>query len=1027
MQTAEFTNTYAATGEGEIKVKKTLTGREWTNDDEFTFTVSAEEGTPMPESTIITIKKSDTDQTKSFGTIPFTAAGTYTYKVKETKGELGGITYDETEHTVTIKVVDDGNGHLIATEDSALVQTEAFTNTYAATGEGEIKVKKTLTGREWTTEDSFEFTITPVGVAPVFNTTDVTITKNTDGYTASFGTVTFSEPGTYQWTIAEAHKGELIKGVSYDAEDKTITMVVVDDGQGHLVADTGSALVQTAEFINEYKSSTIQVTKAFSGIGALPDDFRITNDYNDDVFTVANADGTNPYIWKIEDVPVGTVIVFTEENIQADGFSLKVNLSGTASDTTENTASVSGESVEGEITAVTILNDYKRDIHVKKVDLATGNELEGATMQIIGPQGVIKDEWVSTTEVHVTKGLLPGVTYTLRETVAPADYLITNDIIFKIDYQGQVTSSGSISADGVLLVEDTIATQAKIVKVWDDDNNRDRVRPASLTVTLLADDAVLNTCELNEANGWSATVEDLPGFNKVDGQPHEIVYRWEEPEVPGYALSGTEKNGTLTTLTNSHKIEKTSRIVMKVWEDDDNRDGIRPQTLTVALYANGSPAMRDGREITVALTALNNWVGMAGDLPKFEDGVEIVYTWVEKNVPALYTLISTETVGILTTLTNSHESEETSVSVRKVWNDNNNAYGVRPAAIRVQLYGDGQACGDAMTLSQANGWTYTWTKLPKMAQPVNGVGAHHAISYTVEELEVPADYVRVITGSMSTGYIITNSLYRGDLIIEKVFDITPVVPAPTPTPEVTPTPTPEVPEETPTPTPEPETTDIPVIKTWVDNNNQDGNRPGMITVHLYADGAEAGSAVLTEASGWRYTFTGLPRTKDGTAITYTVSEDPVEWYVSSVSGYTITNTYQPEVTSATVRKVWNDSNNALGWRPAAIHATLSNGMTVTLSDANGWTATINNLPTRRNGQPVTYTWHEQVVLGYVQTGYEVVGDTTTFTNSLYVRPEPPEDKKVPKKKRGEELFIIDDYDTPLGVEVIINHVGDCFD
>ena len=97
-----------------------------------------------------------------------------------------------------------------------------------------------------------------------------------------------------------------------------------------------------------------------------------------------------------------------------------------------------------------------------------------------------------------------------------------------------------------------------------------------------------------------------------------------------------------------------------------------------------------------------------------------------------------------------------------------------------------------------------------------------------------------------------------------------------------------------------------------------------------------------------------------------------------------------------------------------------------LDESNGWTATVNNLPTRVNGQEAKYTWTEQRVLGYDNINEEIRGGHTTFTNKLWERPEAPTQGRKPKIK-GTPLVVFDDYDTPLGVEVIINHVGDCFD
>ena len=254
IQTEEFTNTYAAEGTGEIKVKKTLTGRDWTNDDEFTFTISADEGTPLPADRSITIKKADKDQTKSFGEIKFTKAGTYTYKVKETKGSIGGVKYDTTEHIVTIEAVDDGNGNIVAKKGSDLVQTEEFINTYAAgLTKGEIKVQKILEGRKWTADDEFEFTLSGSGNAPMPEEDTIVITKDDKDRTVSFGKIDFDEPGKYTYTVKET-KGDS-KGVTYDTKKHKVTIEVVDDGNGNLVAKKGTKLIQTVKITNVYKEA----------------------------------------------------------------------------------------------------------------------------------------------------------------------------------------------------------------------------------------------------------------------------------------------------------------------------------------------------------------------------------------------------------------------------------------------------------------------------------------------------------------------------------------------------------------------------------------------------------------------------------------------------------------------------------------------------------------------------------------------------------------------------------------------------
>ncbi len=101
-----------------------------------------------------------------------------------------------------------------------------------------------------------------------------------------------------------------------------------------------------------------------------------------------------------------------------------------------------------------LIEDAKTQIKVSKVDVADGKELEGAKIQILDSKGNVVEEWTSTKEAHVVEGLKTGETYTLHETVAPEGYEITADATFTIDKDGKVTSTGTISKDGILLVED---------------------------------------------------------------------------------------------------------------------------------------------------------------------------------------------------------------------------------------------------------------------------------------------------------------------------------------------------------------------------------------------------------------------------------------------------------------------------------------------------------------------------------------------------------------------------------------------
>ncbi|MBQ1849079.1 MAG: hypothetical protein II139_01775, partial [Lachnospiraceae bacterium] len=257
---------------GEIKAQADLTGRAWANDDSFGFSISAADGTPMPSKTAVTVTKDSTDKAESFGEILFTKAGEYTYSITQTHKDesIDGVSYDSADKTVTIKVKKDNNGTLVA-DGTALVQTASFSNTYSKSGEGEIKARAVLAGRPWQVGDSFEFTVTPVGNAPSPLKTKVTVTQNSSEQTESFGKITFAEAGEYSYILSQTHAGETIGGVAYDSADKMVTIKVKDDGKGHLVAD-GTALVQTAEFTNEYGATgSVTISASVAANAALGD------------------------------------------------------------------------------------------------------------------------------------------------------------------------------------------------------------------------------------------------------------------------------------------------------------------------------------------------------------------------------------------------------------------------------------------------------------------------------------------------------------------------------------------------------------------------------------------------------------------------------------------------------------------------------------------------------------------------------------------------------------------------------------
>ena len=116
----------------------------------------------------------------------------------------------------------------------------------------------------------------------------------------------------------------------------------------------------------------ITVTKSFEGLGeevTLPDDFKITNSYDDQEFTVSNATGTNPYTWILSGVDGGTTVTFTESGATVNGYNLTVTSSGTIIEG----AAVSATVIAGETVTASFVNTYEQktiDVILKKVDKA---------------------------------------------------------------------------------------------------------------------------------------------------------------------------------------------------------------------------------------------------------------------------------------------------------------------------------------------------------------------------------------------------------------------------------------------------------------------------------------------------------------------------------------------------------------------------------------------------------------------------------------------------------------------------------
>ncbi len=455
-------------------------------------------------------------------------------------------------------------------------------------------------------------------------------------------------------------------------------------------------------------------------------------------------------------------------------------------------------------------------------------------------------------------------------------------------------------------------TSVNVLKVWNDANDQDGLRPLAIDVELVANGkATGKEVTLNTGNNWQGGFTDLDEYQAGK----KIEYTVKEADLPGYdgKLTGNLEDGFI--LTNTHKPEMVEMKGQKVWKDENNQDGVRPNEIIVHLLADGIKV--DSLRVTGDNQA-TEWAYEFKDLPKFADGHEIVYTVQEDGIDEYSDEVMLETI------TNTRTPEKTSVNVTKGWKDANDQDGIRPKFITMQLFANGEDTKQRLHLSEANNWQGEFTNLDVFKPGEIG----QRIRYTVKEVAVEG-YETVITGNAQDGFNVVNHH-------------------------------------------EPAMTTIKGIKTWKDANNQDGKRPDEIVVRLFANGSEIRAMKVTAADDWRYEFTDLPKFDNGEFITYTIQEDKVAGYSTKIDGHDITNSYTPGKTSVNVMKAWDDVDDQDGIRPISVKVKLladgkETGKEALLSAGTNWQANFTELDEFKAGKRIVYTIKEEAITGYEES------------------------------------------------------------
>ena len=628
------------------------------------------------------------------------------------------------------------------------------------------------------------------------------------------------------------------------------------------------------------------------------------------------------------------------------------NVDGTKTESTFNVKTVKS-------IGATVAADITGKIKITKFDEADATvKLDGVVFEIVNKNNSSETYTVTTDEngVALSPALSDGQ-YIVKEKTPKAGY-VANSQEFEVEIKDGKGVPLNISNK-----RETVDFEA--TKTWVNGKATD-YKEVKLALYVhkegqtVADSKRVSgnyTPEVTQANGvytykWK---NQLPGHdvdgNKLIYSVRELQDTTELPLQEGAEVVVGENNYVVsydadkTHVTNTHTPAGATSVTLgakKVLEGKaleagkysfilKKEDGSVVETVTNA--ADGSvtfaPISYDESQVRTHKYTISE---VAGNEPgvTYDTTVQEVEVKVEKvSATELKATASKEAKDLV--FTNKYTPAKTKVSVTKKWDDKDNQDGKRPSSITVKLLADGQETNQTLVLNVANNWAGSFTNLD-----TDKGGA--SIKYTVVE-EPVIGYTSEVTGDATSGFIITNTYT-------------------------------------------PETVDVTVTKNWNDADNQDGKRPDKITVNLLADGTKVDSREIQAAADgtWTAKFEKLAKYKDGKEIKYTVTEEAVAGYESSIDNFTITNSHDPEKINISGTKVWNDNNDQDGKRPTKITVQVLKGEQVVaemeVSAETDWKFEFKDLPKYEKGKEITYKLKEVSVAHYTT---EVTGKDGKYT------------------------------------------------
>ena len=803
----------------------------------------------------------------------------HVYLLKETT-PLNGYTIDPQYKDGRYFVFEGQSGHIFDSSKIQVFGKNVYSYNFMVNNDRipaitEIKVSKKVNGANYTADEDFKFTITGENDAPMPENNTVTV-KN--GKEASFGKIAYTKEGTYRYVIKEIKHST--PGMTYDkAEHYVAVKVVKDETSGELTAtvtyDDGQSKL---EVVNEYDGTTsVEGTKTWNVPEGTKLPEKITVDLLRNGEVIDSKGVTAADEWK-----------YSFDNLQ------KYSEDGK----TAYTYTVKEEPVKGYISKVEgydIINTITGTTSVegtKSWNVPAGTKLPESITVILEQNGTLydskevtaNDNWTySWTELpKYSEDGKTAYTYTIEEEPVKG-------YIFKVEgYDIINTITGTTSVEGT--------------KTWNVPEGTKL--PEKIKVYLIRNGESIDSKEVTADDNWAYSWTELPKYSN-DGMS-EYTYAVDEEPVAGYNKTVEGFNIT-NTKSDVVTVEGT-----KSWNVPEGTT--LPESITVNLLRNGEKI--DSKKVTAA----DKWKYSWTDLQAYSPNGKTAYTYTVSEEPVEgYT---TEVAG--TNITNTITGT-TSVEGTKTWNV---PEGTKlPESITVILKQNGTLY-DSKKVTAEDGWSYSWTELPKYSKD-----GKTAYTYTVEEKPVEG-----YTSSVE-GYDIINTITG--------------------------------------------TTEVKGTKTW---NVPAGTKlPEKIKVYLIRNGESIDSKEVTADDNWTYSWTELPKySEDGkTAYTYTIEEEPVKGYISKVEGYDIINTITG-TTSVEGTKTW-EVLDGIDQPDSIVVNLLRNGEKIDskkVTKEDNWNYSWTDLPKySEDGMTAyEYTVDEEEV-----NGYDKIIDGYNITNKLITK------------------------------------------